>query len=64
MSLSMISFIIQCCSAGLALIIFLCYFIKGLKIRFTARKTLKDLERQKRKKEMYLKLKKEFEGND
>lgn len=62
MSLSMISFILQCVSVGIAFIIFMCYFIKNLKLKIEAKRTMKALENEKKERELYIKLAKKYES--
>lgn len=60
MSLSMISFILQCCSVGIAFFIFMCYFIKNLKLKIEAKKTMKALDNEKKERELFIKLSKKY----
>lgn len=60
MDLSLISFVLQCVATGCAAIIFLCYFIKGLKLKIEAKKTIRALENEKKEREMFIKLCKKY----
>lgn len=62
MSLTLISFIIQCVMSGFAVIIFLIYFIRSCKVKVEAKKALKAIENEKKERELYIKLSKKYES--